>query len=210
MDMQKVIRKLFDKAASTHSEHEAEAAILKAQELMAKYGIQDVGEEHDIKYIALTCKHTGNRSFRRPLAKIIADNFRVKNYLRNMQVTFFGREKDVLIAKEAFEYTYSFICRESGRICRRMRDNFQDTTGVVNSYSIGFCHGLKEKLDSQSVALMVVTPSDVTEKFEELSKGFGRSKYTVSMAGFSRSIYEQGKKDGREALDRRRLEGETA
>ena len=103
MDMQMVVRKLFAKAASTHSEHEAEAAILKAQELMAKYGIQDAGEENDIKYITLTCKHTGNRSFRRPLAKIIADNFRVKNYLRDMQVTFFGREYDVLIAKEAFE-----------------------------------------------------------------------------------------------------------
>lgn len=209
MDMQKVIRKLFDKAASTHSEHEAEAAILKAQELMAKYGIQDISEENDIKYISLTCKHTGNWSFRRPLAKIIADNFRVKNYLRDMQVTFFGRENDVLTAKQAFEYTYSFICRESGRICRKMRENFQDTTGVVNSYSMGFCQGLKEKLDAQSVTLMVVTPSDVTEKFEELSKGFGRSKHKMSLAGFSRSIYERGRKDGREALDRRRLEGEA-
>ncbi len=209
MDMQKVVRKLFDKAASTHSEHEAEAAILKAQELMAKYGIQDIGEENDIKYISLTCKHTGNRSFRRPLAKIIADNFRVKNYLQDMQITFFGRGNDVLTAKQAFEYTYAFICRESGRICRKMRENFQDTTGVVNSYSMGFCQGLKEKLDAQSVALMVVTPSDVTEKFEELSKGFGRSKHKMSLAGFSRSIYERGRKDGREALDRRRLEGEA-
>ncbi len=86
----------------------------------------------------------------------------------------------------------------------------QDTTGVVNSYSMGFCQGLKEKLDSQSVALMVITPSDVTEKFEEFSKDFGRSKYTVSMAGFSRSVYERGRKDGRNALDRRRLEGKTA
>lgn len=69
--------------------------------------------------------------------------------------------------------------------------------------------GLKEKLDAQSVALMVVTPSDVIEKFEELSKGFGWSKHKISLAGFSSSIYEQGRKDGREALVRRRLEGET-
>ena len=133
MDMQMVVRKLFAKAASTHSEHEAEAAILKAQELIAKYGIQDIGEENDIKHIALTCKHTGNRSFRRPLAKIIADNFRVKNYLRDMQVTFFGRENDVLIAKQAFEYTYSFSCRDSGRSGRQMREDVPDTTGGVTS-----------------------------------------------------------------------------
>lgn len=207
MDMQMVVRKLFEKAASTHSEHEAEAAILKAQELMAKYDIQDIGEENDIKYISLTCKHTGNRSFRRPLAKIIADNFRVKNYLRDMQITFFGRENDVLTAKQAFEYTYAFICRESGRICRKMRENFQDTIGVVNSYSMGFCQGLKEKLNAQSVALMVVTPSDVTEKFKELSQGFGRSKYRISTAGFFRSIYERGRKDGREVWSRDRLSG---
>ena len=75
---------------------------------------------------------------------------------------------------------------------------------------MGWGQGLKEKLDAQSVALMVVTPSDVTEKFEELSKDFGRSKYTVSMAGFSHSVYERGRKDGRDALERRRLEGKTA
>ena len=70
--------------------------------------------------------------------------------------------------------------------------------------------GLKEKLDAQSVALMVVTPSDVTKKFEEFTQGFGRSKYRISTAGFSRSIYERGRKDGWEALVRRRLEGETS
>ena len=88
-----------------------------------------------------------------------------------------------------------------------MRENFQDTIGVVNSYSMGFCQGLKEKLDAQSVALMVVTPSDVTEKFKELSQGFGRSKYRISTAGFSRSIYERGRKDGREVWSRDRLSG---
>lgn len=209
MDMQKVIRKLFDKAASTHSEHEAHAAILKAQELMVKYGIENVDGEAEAQYISQTCRHSGNKAFRRLLAFIIAENFRVKYYLRNMQVTFFGREEDVLTARQTFEYTYSFICRESGRICRRMREDGQNTKKVVNSYAIGFCHGLKEKLDSQSVALMVVTPPDVNEKYEEFSKNFRRTKSTLSTTGLSRSIYERGKKDGREVLDRRRPEGEA-
>ena len=65
MDIQKTIQHLFAKAASTHSEHEAEAAILKAHELMAKYGITDVTSEEDIKYATESCKHSGSRSFRR-------------------------------------------------------------------------------------------------------------------------------------------------
>ena len=78
MDIQKTIQHLFAKAASTHSEHEAEAAILKAHELMAKYGITDVTSKEDIKYATESCKHSGNRSFRRYLAGMIAPNFRVK------------------------------------------------------------------------------------------------------------------------------------
>jgi len=183
---------------------------LKAQELMAKYGIQDAGEENDIKYITLTCKHTGNRSFRKMLACIIAENFRVKCFLRNGQIAFFGREDDVLVARQTFEYTYVFIGRESGRIYRQVKEDHQNGRGVVNSYASGFCCGLKEKLDSQSVALMVVTPSDVEQKYEELSRDFRRAKYSLSMAGFSRSIYERGRKDGQEVLGRRRLEGKTA
>ena len=37
MDMQHKIRSLLQQAASTHSEHEAQEAILKAHALMAKY-----------------------------------------------------------------------------------------------------------------------------------------------------------------------------
>jgi len=39
MDIQKVVKNLFDRANSTHSQNEAEQCILKAHELMAKYGI---------------------------------------------------------------------------------------------------------------------------------------------------------------------------
>ena len=91
MDINKVIRSLFAKAESTHSEHEAKAAILKAQELMAKYGIQSISDEDQIAYTNQSCIHSGNRSFRRVLANVIAPNFKVKYYLSNNTVTFFGR-----------------------------------------------------------------------------------------------------------------------
>ena len=93
MDINKVIRSLFAKAESTHSEHEAKAAILKAQELMAKYGIQSISDEDKIAYTNQSCIHSGNRSFRRVLANVIAPNFKVKYYLSNNSL---GRERKSL------------------------------------------------------------------------------------------------------------------
>lgn len=206
MDIQKTIQHLFAKAASTHSEHEAEAAILKAHELMAKYGITDVTSKEDIKYATESCKHSGNRSFRRYLAGMIAPNFRVKYFLRNMEVTFFGRESDVRIAKEVFEYAYRFANRKSQRICREMRANQVDTSGIINSYTFGFCKGLKEQLDAQSTALLVITPQDVDQKYTELSQNFKKSKRQMKISQFSNTFYEQGRQDGRSVLNRHRLE----
>ena len=142
MDIYKVIRSLLAKAESTHSEHEAHAAILKAQELMAKYGISSLSAEEGHQYASQGCAHSGDRAFRRQLANVIAPNFRVKFYLSNMQVTFFGREDDVKIAKEVFEYTYKFICRETRRLCRERRNGNMSTEGITNTYALGFCRGL--------------------------------------------------------------------
>jgi len=209
MDMRNKIRCLFTKAAKTHSEYEACAAILKAHELMVKYGIENVEDEDNVKYAIMVCEYSGSPSFRQLLGKIIADNFRVRCFLRNQRVAFFGREENVLTAKQTFEYTYAFIRRESGRIYRQVRKTGRNGTGVVNSYALGFCRGLKDKLDSQSVALMVVTPTDVDKKFEAMSHTFRKARGRISTAGYSPDIYERGRKDGREVLDRRRIEGKT-
>lgn len=210
MDIHKVIRSLFAKAESTHSEHEAHAAILKAQELMAKYGISALSAEEGHQYASQGCAHSGNRAFRRQLANVIAPNFRVKFYLSNMQVTFFGREDDVKIAKEVFEYTYKFICRETRRLCRERRNGNMSTEGITNTYALGFCRGLSEKLGEQSTALMVIVPPDVNEKYGELSKNFRQFKRALRYDRYAKGIYEQGLQDGRSVLNRHRLPEENA
>lgn len=209
MDMRGKIRCLFAKAASTHSEHEAHAAILKAHELMAKYGIDNVEDENEIKYATMVCEYSGSPSYRQLLGVIIADNFRVKCFLRNQQVAFFGREEDVLTAKQTFEYTYAFVRRESGRVYRQVRGTGRDGTGVINSYALGFCEGLKEKLASQSVALMVVTPPDVDKKFEIMSQTFRKGRGRISTREYFPDIYERGRQDGQAILGRQRIEGKT-
>ena len=210
MDIQKVIQNLFAKAASTHSEHEAEAAILKAHELMAKYGIKEVSSEENIPYLTESCTHPGNRSFRRYLANVIAPNFRVKYFLRDMRVTFFGHENDVRIAKEAFEYAYRFANRQAQRLCREKRAKRVDVIGLYNSYTLGFCKGLKEHLDAQSTALLVITPQDVDQKYQELSKNFKKSSRQMRISQFSQAAYEQGRQDGRSVLSQRQLAGKKS
>lgn len=204
MNMQKVIRDLFAKAASTHSPHEAESAILKAHELMAKYKISSVTTEENLQYVREVCKHSGNRSFRRLLAQAIGPNFKVKYFLSNQSVTFFGRANDVRVAKEVFEYAYRFANREAERQCRSLRENHFRTEGIYNSYTFGFCKGLREKLDSQSTALMVIVPKDVEEKYADLSKDFKTSSRTLKVSGYAGSVYQKGVQDGRSILNRRR------
>jgi hypothetical protein len=214
MDIQKVIRNLFERAESTHSQNEAEQAILKAHELMAKHNIVSVSAGEEIKFAELAVKHSGNRKFRRNLANIIAPNFKCKNYISNNQIYFFGREADVKIAKEVFEYTYSFMYRETNRICRELRSNQFDTTGITNSYALGFLRGLKEKLGEQSTALMVIVPPDVKDKFDAIGKErnfrTSHTKLAVHRGGYAGSVYNQGLSDGRTVLNGRRLDKATS
>lgn len=205
MDMQKVIRDLFAKAASTHSPHEAESAILKAHELMAKYKISSVTTEENIEYTRESCQHTGNRSFRRLLAQAIAPNFKVRYFLSNQAVTFYGRSEDVRIAKEVFEYAYRFAHREANRHCKDLKLNHFNTDGIYNSYTFGFCKGLREKLDCQSTALMVIVPKDVEEQYANLSKDFKTTSRTLKVGGYAGSVYQKGVQDGRSILNRRSL-----
>ena len=80
----------------------------------------------------------------------------------------------------------------------------------VNTYALGFCRGLSEKLGEQSTALMVIVPPDVNEKYGELSKNFRQFKRALRYDRYAKGIYEQGLQDGRSVLNRHRLPEENA
>ena len=73
------------------------------------------------------------------------------------------------------------------------------TPGVANSYWIGFCKGLKDILDEQCKALMIVTPQEVEDKWEEYSAGFRKGKGGIRTGGNS-DCYEQGYREGKEHM----------
>lgn len=214
MDNEKIIEKikgllaLADKSRNSE-EAEAEAALLKAQELMAKYNISiDITEEEKIAYTHETCNSKWNMGFRKPLAAVIAKNFRCECYLKGNggSVVFFGHSTDARIAREAFEFAYEFALREGNRCYNKNYQMGRETKGVFNSYVTGFITGLKQKLEEQSRALMIVTPPDVKDKFEDMSKSFKHGSGGIRNNGFDREAYSQGVTDGRTVMNGRRLE----
>ena len=119
---------------------------------------------------------------------------------------FFGHTTDARIAREAFEFAYSFAMKEGNRCYNKNYQMGRPTQGVFNSYVRGFLKGLKDKLGEQSTALMIVTPPDVKEQYEELSKNFGKGGGGIRDTGFDSEAYKQGISDGRTVMNGRRLE----
>ena len=213
MDNKQVLEKvkrllaLSDKTKN-ESEAEAEAALLKAHELMAKYDItMDEASEEKVAYVNEVCSSKWNMGFRKPLAVIIAQNFRCETYLRGSggSVVFFGHATDARIAKEVFEYAYQFAMKEGNRVYNKNYQLGRPTQGVFNSYVSGFLSGLKTKLGEQSTALMVVTPPDVKSTFEDMSKGFKQSSGGMRNGDLDYNAYTQGVQDGKTIMNGRRL-----
>ena len=213
MDNKQVLEKvkrllaLSDKSKN-ESEAEAEAALLKAHELMAKYDItMDEASEEKVAYVNEVCSSKWNMGFRKPLAAIIAQNFRCESYLMGSggSVVFFGHATDARIAKEVFEYAYQFAMKEGNRMYNKNYQMSIPTKGVFNSYVKGFLIGLKTKLGEQSTALMVVTPADVKEAYKNMSKEFKKSSGGMRQGDFDRDAYTQGIQDGKTVMNGRRL-----
>lgn len=210
---EKIIQKIkgllaLGDASRNCEEAEAQAAMLKAHELMAKYNItiEETADEQ-VSYVHEECTSKWNMGFRKPLANIIAQNFRCEVYLRGNggSVVFFGHSTDARIAKEVFEFAYSFALKEGNRCYNKCYQMGRETKGVFNSYVRGFLAGLKQKLGEQSRALIVVTPKDVKDKFADMSKSFKEGSGGIRDTGFDYDAYSQGVTDGRTVMNGRQL-----
>lgn len=196
------IKKLLALAGNNPSEQEAQAAYAKAQALMAQYSIElseESGEEVEI--VAMPCKHSNNEGYRKLLAVVIADNFRVKAFMSGNTVMFFGAKMDVEIAVEVFNHAYRFSHNRGLKLERNARNEGRTTKGVANSYWSGFIAGLKAILDEQCKALMLITPKEVEDAWEEkvkgMKKGSGGQRFTN---GVNYGAYMQGYEEGQEHM----------
>lgn len=192
---------------TNNSEEEAKAAMLKAQKLLKEYdlSIEEVEEQQTTEYATEVCEHKDNAGYRIALSQILAKNFRCINYLSNKKIAFMGHPIDARICKETFEYAYSFIYKRSWQEYNRKYALGQTTKGVVNSYAYGFIDGLKEALEQQCTALMLIVPEDVKSEFEKMSEDWSTRK-TSSPKEVNADSYLEGRKDGKEFMSQKKVE----
>lgn len=199
-------------AKKNDSDEEAKAALLKAQELMAKHdiSIEEVEEQEGEQYSHEECEHKWDYAYRIPLAGVLSQNFRCMMYCLGKKIVFMGHPSDAKICKATFEFAYQFIMRKGSAIYNKRYAMGLTTKGVFNSYAHGFITGLKEAFDVQCKALAIVTPKDVVDEFANMTKGW-HSKRAKNLAGdvTSADVYHEGRKDGKSFMDRRSLENGT-
>ena len=143
---------------------------------------------------------TGNK-WKYALSAIVADNFRCRYfYYGKSSVIFYGYEKDTEIAAITFKMLFNIGNKESARYYQKKRlecikcNRRFDGRGIKNAFLNGYLLGIKEALEKQCTALMIVIPKDVEEKYRERTAGFHKIssgfKVRVNSEG------EQAKSDG--------------
>ena len=205
------IRKLLN-LSSSPVEAEAQAALLKARELMMKYKLSEMDiddkDPKDIEIITINTEVTFTKytdNWIASLASTIAENhccqsyFRKKYRAKRRSISFMGAKEDAELVEQIFYYAryciYSTIDKlrvEYGAFGY----NITDLRPMTDSYAKGFIHGLKEQYDlqnqkNQEWGLVAVVPQEVKDYIDSLQ--------SVDL-GYRRTIdqeaYAQGQEDG--------------
>lgn len=218
-DIEKIITKiknLLDLANNNPNENEALAASLKAQELLAKYNIEmaDVEDtdffEREIVEQEADLGKNQSKKWKAILASVIANNFYCKVFTQDKgkHIFFYGYHEDVKVATEVFETLFSVGNKLARKKYYEYRKAGKSTKGIMNAYLYGFVEGIKEALEKQSTALMVVTPKEVNEAFAEKTSGPQWKKSTSSLKiSTDAAVRKAGKVDGRQAVAARSIKG---
>lgn len=209
--IEKVV-KLLNLANDKHNNNDSEckSALLFAQRLMAKYKISEdqisSADSKEEEIVKARCQHKDNKGFRTSLATVVANNFRVKAYMEGNTVVFFGEKTDAIIAKKAFEFAYKHIVRRGTYYEDKVRSEYGTAKGVFNSYAQGYILGIKEALAEQSVALMIVTPQRVEEKFYDTIMQNSKTYSGGMRQDYVYSEYvKSGKRDAKDHFGKRKL-----
>lgn len=212
------IKKVLELSRNNPSEEEAKSAALKAQKLMAQYHIDmtEVDGVEDVESITETEVYVGNgKKWKYTLASIVARNFRCRTFYYGKQtVVFYGYETDTKIATETFKYLFKIGNTASDTYYNQLywkahnAGEYFDGRGIVNNYLLGYMSGIKDSLDKQCTALMIVIPKEVNASYEEKSKDWKHSiKGKLNTASwYGQQARENGYNKGRNVLNEGTLE----
>lgn len=204
------VKKLFSLSGNNPSANEATAAALLAQRLMHKYHIEELELAETAEELMESEFKTGKgNKWKYQLSHTISKNFRVKSYWFGREaVRFYGQAADVEIAKQTYEFLYNLCISLSRKADYKERKTRGSSNGAGIAFALGFVKGVEEELGKQCTALMVVTPKEVEEKYEEMCKARGmrtmnnRCKYNTSQS----NQYQNGIYAGKSAIGQKSLE----
>lgn len=195
-NMEKIIEKiqnLLDLSNNNPNEHEALAAALKAQELMAKYNIEINEISHADEEIVEESYELGrshNHKISGRFANIIARNFCCKTYTSvsrswrggsTTYIVFYGYKRDAKIATQVFKYLFETANRLANNYYQKAYKNGDYTKNLKSSYMYGFSEGMDSVLSKQCTALMLVVPQEVEEAYNEYTKDFRVKRSRVNL-----------------------------
>lgn len=171
------IEKLLALAGNNPSEAEAQAAMLKAQKLMAEHNL-DMAQFKDhpqekkeavVEYF----KGYHNTSWAISLAMVICNNFRC-NLLRasGYGLVFVGLKEDVAICKAVFTFAADTLDKNMMKLRRQYRKQGLSTEGISGDYALGFIAGLKakyrEQVEKNNWGLILVKDALVEQKTKDI------------------------------------------
>ncbi|AZV56779.1 DUF2786 domain-containing protein [Clostridium sp. AWRP] len=200
------VKKLLALSESSN-ENEAQLAMIKAQEILAKYKLS-LKEVKEFKKInSKIIKKVSDITFRTSkwkaeLADVIANNFGCYIYFetkRTHKIVFLGKEEDAMVCNIILEYAIDSIESTMRVIKYSYRKNRMSTRGITNDYAMGFIEGLnyrfeKQKQNNREWGLVLMRDADVTETYNNMDF---RKNLNCDVDFEYSEIYDQGVEDGK-------------
>lgn len=207
------IKKVLELSKNNPSKEEAIAAAALAHKLMAEYhleladveGVTDVDKVHE-EHVNIG---KGNK-WKYALAGILAKNFRCKHFYYGKEtVVFYGYKLDTQIAASTFRFLFTYGNKMATNYYNKIRNQGLYTKGVKNAFYIGYLEGIQEVLERQCTALMVVTPPEIEQKYQDRISGCKKmqnSGLSYNGGNTGMDAREEGRFTGKNAVQQRSIE----
>ena len=227
MNYKAKIKKLLALAESP-VEAEAQAALLKARELMAKHKLSErdlkEADEQEVKDVELEITCSKRRDpWIMNLAGVIAENYCCKGYRRRSpgsqtyRMGFIGFEDDVEICTAIFKYAVDCVLEKTKEIKKAYkRDGLRADyiRKVCDSYGYGFVSGTnkafkkQQEENQQKWGLVLVIPREVQEASAHWRNHEFKAR-TAQIENLHRSAFNTGFTDGKRFDPKHRLKASS-
>lgn len=218
------IQKLLALSKSSN-EFEAQAAMCKARELMAKHKLDEKDFEEKKKVIKTVrladVTYTRRRDFWiLKLMNVVSENYTCERFVyrekgkQTRYVNFVGLEEDVNICEDVFRYALGCIRNGIKNKEIEYKVSTANDKKLINlSYGYGFIEGLQRAFDKQNAenekdwGLVLSIPKEVNDYIKDTTTTKNVKEKKVNK--INREIYLAGEQDGKQFTTRKKIGDEN-